>query len=159
MQLSTMITIVLGFSTCVSPALVALINNRHARELRKIELEASKSLKKIELNAELSKCFVLSDRDLKYKVIFNFIDVASHYLFDYSKYLRETSERIIGRRITPHTLRHTHASLLMEQGIDIESISKRLGHNDSRVTKEIYLHVTKKLENKRNEQLRELKIL
>lgn len=84
MQLSTMITIVLGFSTCVSPALVALINNRHARELRKIELEASKSLKKIELNAELSKCFVLSDRDLKYKVIFNFIDVASHYLFDYN---------------------------------------------------------------------------
>ena len=40
--------------------------------------------KKIELNAELSKCFVLSDRDLKYKVIFNFIDVASHYLFDYN---------------------------------------------------------------------------
>ena len=77
MQLSTMITIVLGFSTCVSPALVALINNRHARELRKIELEASKSLKKIELNAELSKCFVLSDRDLKYKV-------ASHNHFDYN---------------------------------------------------------------------------
>jgi len=47
----------------------------------------------------------------------------------------------------------------MEQGVDIDSISKRLGHNDSRVTKEIYLHVTKKLENKRNEQLRELKIL
>lgn len=83
-----------------------------------------------------------------------------HINFDcYAKYLRETSERIIGRRITPHTLRHTHASLLMEQGIDIDSISKRLGHNDSRVTKEIYLHVTKKLENKRNEQLRELKIL
>lgn len=83
-----------------------------------------------------------------------------HINFDcYSKYLRETSERIIGRRITPHTLRHTHASLLMEQGIDIDSISKRLGHNDSRVTQEIYLHVTKKLESKRNEQLRELKIL
>lgn len=83
-----------------------------------------------------------------------------HINFDcYAKYLRETSERIIGRRITPHTLRHTHASLLMEQGVDIDSISKRLGHNDSRVTKEIYLHVTKKLENKRNEQLRELKIL
>jgi len=83
-----------------------------------------------------------------------------HINFDcHSKYLRETSERIIGRRITPHTLRHTHASLLMEQGIDIDSISKRLGHNDSRVTQEIYLHVTKKLESKRNEQLRELKIL
>lgn len=84
MQLSAMITIVLGFSTCVSPALVALINNKHTRELRKIELEASKSLKKIELNAELSKDFILSDRDLKYKVMFNFIDVASCYLFDYN---------------------------------------------------------------------------
>lgn len=43
--------------------------------------------------------------------------------------------------------------------IDIDSISKRLGHNDSKVTREIYLHVTQKLESKRNEQLKELKIL
>ena len=66
--------------------------------------------------------------------------------------------KAIGRSITPHTLRHTHASLLMEQGIDIDSISKRLGHNDSKVTKEIYLHVTQKLESKRNEQLKAIKI-
>jgi integrase len=47
----------------------------------------------------------------------------------------------------------------MEQGIDIDSISKRLGHNDSRITREIYLHVTKKLEEQRNAQIKELKIL
>lgn len=79
--------------------------------------------------------------------------------FAYNKYLKENSMKAIGRSITPHTLRHTHASLLMEQGIDIDSISKRLGHNDSKVTREIYLHVTQKLESKRNEQLKELKIL
>lgn len=79
--------------------------------------------------------------------------------YAYAKYLRETSLRIIGRKITPHALRHTHASLLMEQGIDIDSISKRLGHNNSHVTKEIYLHVTQKLEMKRNAQLKELKVL
>lgn len=79
--------------------------------------------------------------------------------FAYNKYLKENSMKTIGRSITPHTLRHTHASLLMEQGIDIDSISKRLGHNDSKVTREIYLHVTQKLESKRNEQLKELKIL
>lgn len=86
--------------------------------------------------------------------------IREHIEFDcYAKYLRETSQRVIGRRITPHTLRHTHASLLMEQGIDIDSISKRLGHNDSRITREIYLHVTKKLEEQRNAQIKELKIL
>ena len=84
MQLSTMVTMVLGFATCVSPCLVALINNRHTRTLRKIELEANESLKKIELNAAISREFALSDRDLKYKVMFNFIDIASRYLFDYN---------------------------------------------------------------------------
>lgn len=77
----------------------------------------------------------------------------------YAKYLRENSERIIGRRIAPHTLRHTHASLLMEQGIDIDTISRRLGHADSRVTREIYLHVTEKLKEKENDKLKDIKLL
>ena len=83
-----------------------------------------------------------------------------HMQFDcYAKYLREKSEKVLGRRITPHTLRHTHASLLMEQGVDIDSISRRLGHTDSRITRDIYLHVTKKLEDQQNERLKEVKIL
>lgn len=47
----------------------------------------------------------------------------------------------------------------MEQGIDIDTISRRLGHSDSKVTKEIYLHVTKKLKEKEQNQIREIKIL
>ena len=77
----------------------------------------------------------------------------------YAKYLRETSEKVIGRRITPHTLRHTHASLLMEQGVDIDTISHRLGHSDSKITKEIYLHVTKRMQEKENDKIRGIKIL
>ena len=79
--------------------------------------------------------------------------------YTYNKYLQENALRIIGRRITPHTLRHTHASLLMEQGIGIDTISRRLGHSDSKVTKEIYLHVTERLKEKENEQLKGLKII
>ena len=83
-----------------------------------------------------------------------------HMQFDcYAKYLREKSEKVLGRRITPHTLRHTHASLLMEQGIDKDAISRRLGHSNSRITEEIYLHITKKLEEKQNEQIKNVKIL
>lgn len=79
--------------------------------------------------------------------------------YTYNKYLQQNSMRIIGREITPHTLRHTHASLLMEQGIGIDTISRRLGHSDSKVTKEIYLHVTERLKEKENEQLKGLKII
>lgn len=77
----------------------------------------------------------------------------------YNKYLREVSEHILGRRITPHTLRHTHASLLMANGIDIDTISRRLGHENSQVTREIYLHVMKKLVESDNKQLSKVKIL
>ncbi|MGN0466211.1 MAG: tyrosine-type recombinase/integrase [Lachnospiraceae bacterium] len=77
----------------------------------------------------------------------------------YNKYLRTYSQSAIGRKITPHVLRHTHASLLMEQGVDIDTISRRLGHENSKVTKEIYLHVTKKLKEKDNQRLSAVKIL
>ena len=43
-----------------------------------------------------------------------------------------------------HMLRHTHASLCIDKGIDVELISKRLGHVNSNVTREIYIHKTKK---------------
>lgn len=79
--------------------------------------------------------------------------------YTYNKYLQENSLRVISRKITPHTLRHTHASLLMEQGVGIDTISRRLGHSDSKVTKEIYLHVTERLREKENEQLKGLKII
>lgn len=83
-----------------------------------------------------------------------------HIQFDiYAKYLRENSLKLIGRKITPHTLRHTHASLLMENKIDIDSISHRLGHADSRITKEIYLHITEKLKEKENERIKNVKII
>ncbi|MEK3699303.1 tyrosine-type recombinase/integrase [Paenibacillus sp. FSL R10-2199] len=46
--------------------------------------------------------------------------------------------------LSPHSLRHTHVSLLAEIGIDIETIQERLGHSNAAVTRRIYLHVTKK---------------
>lgn len=77
----------------------------------------------------------------------------------YSWYLAKYSQSILARCITPHTLRHTHASLLMEQGVDIDTISRRLGHENSKVTREIYLHTTKKLQEKDNQKVLGVKIL
>lgn len=46
--------------------------------------------------------------------------------------------------LTPHSLRHTHTSLLAEAGEDLEVIQRRLGHKNDKTTRDIYLHVTKK---------------
>ncbi len=77
----------------------------------------------------------------------------------YNKYLRKSSEAVLGRRITPHALRHTHASMLMANGVDIDTISRRLGHENSTITREIYLHVMKKLVETDNEQIKNVQLL
>lgn len=81
-----------------------------------------------------------------------------HY-YAYNKYLKEHSLKAIGRPITAHALRHTHASLLLEKGMSIDAISRRLGHDNSKITREIYLHVTKKLAERDNEQMSAINIL
>ena len=78
--------------------------------------------------------------------------------YAYNKYLKENAMKVIGREITPHTLRHTHASLMMEKGMSEEAISRRLGHTDSRITKQIYLHVTQKMKVTENEQIKNIKL-
>lgn len=77
----------------------------------------------------------------------------------FRKYLRELSEKTIGRKITPHALRHTAASLLIADGVPLETVSRMLGHEDSKITKEIYMHITKELINKDNMLLQDARVL
>ncbi len=44
-----------------------------------------------------------------------------------------------------HGLRHKHATLLIDDGVDLEIVSERLGHDSVRTTFELYGHVTPRM--------------
>jgi integrase len=50
--------------------------------------------------------------------------------------------------VTFHALRHTHASQLIDAGVDVVTISKRLGHAKPDITLRIYAHLFKKDDSK-----------
>ena len=52
-----------------------------------------------------------------------------------------------------HTLRHTFATMLFENGCSIKIVSELLGHCDTRVTENTYIHIIQKQKIKAIEDL------
>lgn len=55
--------------------------------------------------------------------------------------------------ISIHGLRHTHASLLLYDGVSIASVAQRLGHANTTTTQETYLHIIEELKNKDSDKI------
>jgi integrase len=59
----------------------------------------------------------------------------------FSERVRDTGLPLIGL----HGLRHTHATLLLEEGVDAKTVSERLGHGSVETTMRLYAHVTPRM--------------
>lgn len=58
--------------------------------------------------------------------------------------------------VTPHGLRHTSATLLISQNVDIRTVSNRLGHAQTSTTMNIYTHALRKKDEQAAETLENL---
>ncbi|MEX6015333.1 tyrosine-type recombinase/integrase [Mammaliicoccus sciuri] len=61
----------------------------------------------------------------------------------------------IGNR-TLHSIRHTHCSMLIHEGVSIYYISKRLGHTSINTTLSIYSHLLEETEKQEDEKIIEI---
>lgn len=62
----------------------------------------------------------------------------------------------IDKRVRFHDIRHTNATLLLEQGVDFKTLQKRLGHKNISTTLDIYTNVSQKMQQDATKKLRKI---
>lgn len=50
------------------------------------------------------------------------------------------------KRITVHQFRHSHATYLINDGVNVVAVSRRLGHSDVSMTLKVYTHLFQKID-------------
>lgn len=62
----------------------------------------------------------------------------------------------IDKIVTFHALRHTHASILLSQGVQLLTVSRRLGHADANITLKTYAHILDDMKMKEAQKIKEI---
>ena len=114
---------------------------------------------------ELTRSILLKQKQMclaygmRSNILFPWKDGGHMHYDAYRKYFHDRVLKVHGTSLPIHSLRHTYTSLMAEAGIPIETISRQLGHGESSITKQIYMHVTDKVRKADNEKLDAVSIL
>lgn len=108
---------------------------------------------------ELAECINRINAIMPHRRTVFFYDNGYVRYESFAKFFRENTEQIVGRRLSPHALRHTSVALLAAAGIQLDPIARRLGHVDSDITRDVYMHVTEKLKERDADALRSVRIV
>jgi integrase len=117
--------------------------------IRQVDTSA-KVMNELTLHQARQRKAKMKNRDVWHDL--NFVFTLDRYP-GYPIYIKRIEERMsrllrlagLPQELTPHSLRHTHTSLLAEAGVGLEEIMQRLGHIDDDTTRRVYLHVTKQM--------------
>ena len=96
--------------------------------------------------SEIYKKTVIKGKTQKYVFTDKSLELTSHNA-PRKRFLRVLKNNNL-RKIRLHSLRHTHASLCFEAGMDIKDVQHRLGHSNIETTLNIYVHISKIKERK-----------
>lgn len=118
--------------------------SKRVTDVERIVLDELLKLKKIQNEVKMRYRDTYHDKDF----VFAQMDEEYAGYPIYAKLIGIRMKRLLkiadlNPNLTPHSLRHTHTSLLAEAGVSLEQIMDRLGHTDDDTTKNIYLHITK----------------
>ena len=92
--------------------------------------------------------FIFTNERAEWVHIHNFIRYFKRFIADHKL-----------KPITPHGLRHTHASLLFSAGVEPKNISDRLGHSTVQITLALYTHITEEQRTDTVEKLLEYMVI
>lgn len=101
---------------------------------------------------------ILSYLKLYYELL-DRLDYKNSYIFDYlsidgiCSWFDKWQNKNNIKNIRFHDIRHTHATILLYLGVDVKTISERLGHSDIQTTLNIYADVLKELDMKSVEKI------